>query len=84
MQGEKKQKLLKLVFEEGDIESAVDMCDRRDRLERAILQILKRQLNGYYNAFQNIARNTRFIYVHGYQSYVWNRAVTERLRKFGM
>jgi tRNA pseudouridine13 synthase len=65
------------------MESAMDLLDRRDRIERALLQVLKRQHNQYYNAFQNISRNTRFIYVHAYQSFVWNRAVTSRLQKFG-
>ena len=63
---EKKQELLKLVFTEFDMEGALQMLDRRDRLEKAILLQLKRQPTGYYNAFQNIARNTRLIYVHGF------------------
>ena len=80
---ERKKKLLKLVFEDYDIEEAIQSLDRRDRLEKAVLLMLKRQLNGYYNAFNNIARNTRLIYVHGYQSYVWNKAVSKRMSRFG-
>jgi TruD family tRNA pseudouridine synthase len=79
----KKNKIVDLVFNYYDIEEALSMLDRRDRLERAILQVLKKGHNQYYNAFQNISRNTRFIYVHGYQSFVWNKAVSERLRRFG-
>ena len=59
------------------------MLDRRDRIEKAILFVLKKCYTQYYNAFQNISRNTRFIYVHAYQSFVWNRAVTARLQRFG-
>ena len=79
----KKNKIVDLVFNYYDIEEALSMLDRRYRLERAILQVLKKGHNQYYNAFQNISRNTRFIYVHGYQSFVWNKAVSERLRRFG-
>ena len=39
---EKKQELLKLVFTEFDIEGALQMLDRRDRLEKAVLLQLKR------------------------------------------
>lgn len=75
--------MCKLVFEDQNIEGAIALLDRRDRIEKALLQILNRQPNGYYNALQNVSRNTRFIYVHGYQSFVWNRAVSLRLNKFG-
>ena len=59
------------------------MLDRRDRLEKQILLTLRKFPYQYYNAFQNLARNTRFIYLHAYQSYVWNEAVSRRLEKFG-
>jgi tRNA pseudouridine13 synthase len=79
----KKAKLVDLVFVKFDMEAAFDLLDRRDRIERALLSVLKKCYTQYYNAFQNISRNTRFIYVHAYQSYVWNQAVTKRLEQFG-
>jgi tRNA(Glu) U13 pseudouridine synthase TruD len=52
-------------------------------LERLILFELKDRIHGYNNAFFKIARNTRMIYVHGYQSYIWNKSVSERIKKNG-
>jgi len=31
-----------------------------------------------------IPRNMRLMYVHAYQSYVWNSVVSRRLREFGL
>lgn len=81
--GERKAKILKKVFEQGDIDGALNLLDRRDRAEKTLLLALRKQPHGYYNAFQCIPRNTRFIYLHAYQSYLWNQALSLRLKTFG-
>ncbi|KAG0250484.1 multisubstrate pseudouridine synthase 7 [Mortierella polycephala] len=36
-----------------------------------------------FEALNNVPRNLRLMYVHAYQSFVWNHMVTERLRLYG-
>jgi tRNA(Glu) U13 pseudouridine synthase TruD len=64
--------MVQLAIEEGDTSGALELLDKRDRLEKCVLLELKKHPNGYQNALQNIARFTRTIYSHSYQSYVWN------------
>jgi len=43
--------MTKLVFKENNVADALDLLERRDRLEKSLLMVLKRSPNGYYNAF---------------------------------
>lgn len=51
--------------------------------ERAILNLLKKSPGNYQQALKAIPRTLRMMYVHGYQSYLWNHAASNRVQKYG-
>lgn len=40
--------------------------------------------SSYHDAIIRIPRNLRTMYVHAYQSYVWNKVTSERIKLFGL
>ena len=62
-----------------DASKCFDMFPSRMVAERAILSSLIDEPGNYGNAIMRIPRNLRMIYVHAFQSFVWNHMVTKRL-----
>lgn len=76
-----------------DAAAALKLMPRQCVAENSILFCLSNQRkeedgtynkNSYYNAILKIPRNLRTMYVHAYQSYVWNAVTSARVQKRGL
>ncbi|KAG6647237.1 hypothetical protein CIPAW_07G064800 [Carya illinoinensis] len=69
--------------ESNDIEGTLRQLPRHLVAERAILQCLKKYPGNHLHALKAIPRTLRMMYVHSYQSYLWNHAASMRVQKYG-
>lgn len=74
-------------FQDGDVEKSLKLMPHYNIPERSILQRMQADKDGqndWKGYFMAIPRGLRTMYVHAYQSYIWNRMVTERVKRFGL
>lgn len=67
-----------------DIDGTLRRIPRHLVAERSILMCLKKNPGNYLQAICSISRTLRMMYVHSYQSYLWNHAASARVQKYGV
>lgn len=79
--------------ESKDPNAALKEMPRQCIAENSILKYLSSQektenghfsANAYYTALMKIPRNLRTMYVHAYQSFVWNAVASKRIELYGL
>ncbi|RDY08040.1 hypothetical protein CR513_07775, partial [Mucuna pruriens] len=82
-QGKWKHAAREYYKESNDVVGTLKQLPRYLVAERAVLQTLKMSRGNYLQALKSIPRTLRMLYVHSYQSYLWNHAASERVQKYG-
>lgn len=71
-----------LISSEFFVKAILSKMNRRAHTENSILQSLRNCITNYGNAFKSLSRQLRLLYVHAYQSYIWNKAISYRFAKY--
>ncbi|KAI1644540.1 pseudouridine synthase [Daldinia loculata] len=70
--------------ETGKSQDALKCLPRRCHVESALMRQLDKQPRDFLGALLSISRGMRTMYVHAYQSLVWNFAASRRWEQFGL
>ena len=75
------QKARQHLQDTNDFQAAIENFPRFLRYERFMLRHLVKYPNDFVGAFRELPRRLRKLFVQGYQSYLFNRFLSERIRQ---
>ncbi|MBN1329546.1 MAG: tRNA pseudouridine(13) synthase TruD [Candidatus Heimdallarchaeota archaeon] len=69
----------KILLDTNDPDKALAIIPKSMVFESAILKYLKKHSRDYRGAFNVLPKNLQRMFVHSYQSYIWNMSLSERM-----
>jgi len=72
------------LVKEGNYAEAIRKFPKENHMEKAILNSLIKNPNDYNNAWLQISKSITFLFVHAYQSYLFNKYINTRLEKYSL
>lgn len=70
----------KIAFQRSDLDKAMELLPHSAVAERKIVEAAH-DTNKKYEMFKAVDRRQRMMYVHAYQSYIWNKCASKRAEK---
>jgi tRNA pseudouridine13 synthase len=66
----------------GDFDKALNGLTFRSNIEKTLLLGLRPCKTDYLRAIMTLNKTMRNLYLHAFQSFLWNNVVSERLQRF--